>query len=269
MLGKLGCWVENIERCSVADWKELIDRAKTAGFSWLLINAGNQYLNSQFIRLLDSDAIDYAHQNDIQILSYNVSKPETWAAEVSTISFLLERVDGHIVCLSDRWMGKTATAQQFMRLLRKRTTGFCGYSVPVEKAPHFPLEVFESNLDVSMPLLTSNLEASLGSLDKVTERLKSSDRLPTFPAMQPMVTTEMSKAFTIFEGIPFSINSWDQVQKDDNSMLFGWLTSLNQAGMISLEVAEDFEVTEPEINEDSGIISEQESDPAEETDPTT
>lgn len=268
MLGKLGCWVERINDCSdSSNWKELIDRAKAAGFSWIAVHAANQYLNSQFIDLLTTDIIPYARAEGVQFLSYNVSKPDAWMVEARTIQSLLTKTDGHIICLTDRWIGKNVAAQQFMRLLRKGTKGFCAYSAPVERATQYPLETFEANLDAFMPVLSKDLEASLGSLDKVTEHMKSTERKPTFPVVPPLGTGEMAKAFTIFEGLPFSVRSLDEIHQDKNSMLLGWLQTLNSAGMIGLEAEEDFEVLETENNEDSGIIEEPMVDSEEDTDP--
>lgn len=242
MLGRLGIWVERLDKCGT--WEKVVEQACKSGISWIVIKAGDAYRNNQFRTEQAAKFIDYAHKSGMQVYSWHQSRPHMWTAEVHMIDTLLkEGVDGHIIVPSAAWQNQDAEASKFMKALRKKTSGFVAYSAPLNQSGSLPLETFGKSLDAFMPVLHGDLKASLDSLSKTTTRLSKANPdaiKPVYPVLSTRGPEELTKAMAALDSVPISLSSWEE-SAQEAVFVFPLLQRLNEKGLITLEIEPDEE----------------------------
>jgi len=252
MLGRLGIWIDRLDKCGT--WESVVKQACKSGISWIAIKAGDAYRNNQ----LQSDTfvkqLDYAHKSGLEVLTWHKSRPQTWTAEVHLIQSLFkDGTNGHIVVPSVAWQGQSMEAARFVEAIKKKVVdGFVGFSVDAAHANSYPLDQFLTDLDGFYPVLRGDLKTSIDMMTKVTSAIGKRTPgavKPMYPVLSTRGPAELSQAMNAFDGMPISLNSWEEVQGADTN-IFPFLTKLNEQGLITLDVAEEPDTTVPADQQD-------------------
>lgn len=157
-LDGIGFFICKIAACEGGSWETIVKKASDAGTSWLAVKSGDAYRNNQWGSKIAPDMIKQAHDAGLAILTWNYSKPTTWAAEVHHIYSLYEEgVDGHIIYAEAEWEGFGKDADSFLASLRRKigASKFLGYSTFAHYNFHgtFPYGQFGRYCDAAFPRL--------------------------------------------------------------------------------------------------------------------
>lgn len=238
MFGRLGCWVENVNK--FGSLEHLLERAHATGCTWLVIKAGDAYRNNQFRSDVLEKFLDQAHLLKINVLSYHVSRPEMWTAEVHLISSLFkDGVDGHCIVPSVGWHRRVNEAARFVDRIKSKIEGSVSYSLPVESVFDYPVEKFAKGLDKFMPRLSES-ESSLVSFSKMMEKMQKIDSSfinpidSVIPVVSPMGPQQMTELMAHFSAVPISLSSGEKYLAQ-GTVMSSLLNELNARGLIAFE----------------------------------
>lgn len=154
----IGIFIWKISACEKGSWEAIVQKAVESGVYWVAVKSGDAYRNNQWSSKIAPDMIKLAHDAGLKVLTWNYSKPTTWAPEIHHISSLYEEgVDGHIINAEDEWEGYQKDAEIFLASLRKKigTDKFLAYSTFAFYNFHgtFPYGQFGRYCDAVMPQL--------------------------------------------------------------------------------------------------------------------
>jgi hypothetical protein len=178
-LDGIGLFIWKISACESGSWEAIVKKASLAGVSWLAVKSGDAYRNNQWSSKIAPDMIKQAHDAGLLVLTWNYSKPTTWAPETHHIHSLFEEgVDGHIIDGESEWEGFQSDAELYLSQLRKKIgkDKFLGYSTFAFYNFHgtFPYGQFGRYCDAVFPQLywTEQNQPMLQAADLMDKGMK-------------------------------------------------------------------------------------------------